>query len=111
MTSQTSADDAAAVRTESSPPVTTSDQAAFEGSFTRHYSRVYQVLFRITGNRIIDNEAVMNNDGGGVYTNIRIDVLDSQGTLRREPQLLLMEELREPRNYSPAASGRSQVHL
>ncbi len=51
MSLQTSADDAAAVRTESNPPVTTSDQAAFEDSFTRHYSRVYQVLFRLTGNR------------------------------------------------------------
>lgn len=51
MTSQTSADEAAAARTESNPPATTSDQAAFEDSFTRHYSRVYQVLFRLTGNR------------------------------------------------------------
>ena len=51
MTSQTSADEAAAARTESNPPATTSDQAAFEVSFTRHYSRVYQVLFRLTGNR------------------------------------------------------------
>lgn len=50
MTSHSSADDAAA-RTESNPPATTSDQAAFEVSFTRHYSRVYQVLFRLTGNR------------------------------------------------------------
>lgn len=50
MTSQTSADEAAA-QTESNPPAATSDQAAFEDSFTRHYSRVYQVLFRLTGNR------------------------------------------------------------
>ena len=34
-----------------------------------------------------------------IFANVRSRVLDSQGTLRREPQLLLMEELREPRNY------------
>ena len=34
-----------------------------------------------------------------LFANIRAHILDSQGTLRREPQLLLMEELREPRNY------------
>ena len=34
-----------------------------------------------------------------IFANIRAHILDSQGTLRREPQLLLMEELREPRNY------------
>ena len=47
MTSQPLADDAAATQ----PDPTTADQAAFEASFTRHYSRVYQVLFRLTGNR------------------------------------------------------------
>lgn len=39
------------------------------------------------------------SDQADIFTNIRVHVLDSQGTLRREPQLLLMEELREPRNY------------
>lgn len=39
------------------------------------------------------------SDQVDVFTNIRTHILDSQGTLRREPQLLLMEELREPRNY------------
>ena len=39
------------------------------------------------------------SDQADILTNIRIHILDSQGTLRREPQLLLMEELREPRNY------------
>ena len=34
-----------------------------------------------------------------IFANIRSHILDSQGALRREPQLLLMEELREPRNY------------
>ena len=34
-----------------------------------------------------------------IFANIRAHILDSQGLLRREPQLLLMEELREPRNY------------
>jgi AAA+ ATPase superfamily predicted ATPase len=39
------------------------------------------------------------SDQADIFTNIRSHVLDSQGTLRREPHLLLMEELREPRNY------------
>lgn len=39
------------------------------------------------------------SDQVDIFANIRRHVLDSQGTLRREPQLLLMEELREPRNY------------
>ncbi len=39
------------------------------------------------------------SDQVDIHANIRTHILDSQGTLRREPQLLLMEELREPRNY------------
>lgn len=39
------------------------------------------------------------SDQADIFSNIRRHVLDSQGALRREPQLLLMEELREPRNY------------
>lgn len=39
------------------------------------------------------------SDRTDIFANIRTHVLDSQGTLHREPQLLLMEELREPRNY------------
>ncbi len=39
------------------------------------------------------------SDQADIFANIRTHVLDSQGMLRREPQLLLMEELREPRNY------------
>ncbi|HSN78034.1 MAG TPA: ATP-binding protein [Anaerolineae bacterium] len=39
------------------------------------------------------------SDQVDLQANIRTHILDSQGTLRREPQLLLMEELREPRNY------------
>ena len=39
------------------------------------------------------------SDQADIFANIRRHVLDSQGTLRQEPQLLLMEELREPRNY------------
>jgi uncharacterized protein len=39
------------------------------------------------------------SDRADIFANIRAHILDSQGTLRREPQLLLMEELREPRNY------------
>ena len=39
------------------------------------------------------------SDRTDIFANIRTHVLDSQSTLRREPQLLLMEELREPRDY------------
>lgn len=40
------------------------------------------------------------HDGQDIYTNIRQHILDAQGgELFNEPRLLLMEELREPRNY------------
>ena len=39
------------------------------------------------------------SDQADIFANIRTHILDGQGMLRREPQLLLMEELREPRNY------------
>ncbi len=40
------------------------------------------------------------SDQADLFANIRAHILDGHGgTLRREPQLLLMEELREPRNY------------
>ena len=39
------------------------------------------------------------SDVDDIFTNIREHVLDIRGTLYNEPQLLLMEELREPRNY------------
>jgi len=34
-----------------------------------------------------------------IFTNIRKQILDTQGLLYSEPRLLLLEELREPRNY------------
>lgn len=43
--------------------------------------------------------ATLSADQRDIFSNIRTHILDGQGTLRREPQLLLMEELREPRNY------------
>jgi hypothetical protein len=39
------------------------------------------------------------SDDRDIFANMRRHILDAQGTLRREPQLLLQEELREPRNY------------
>ena len=39
------------------------------------------------------------SDTQEIFTNIREQILDEQGLLYNEPQLLLMEELREPRNY------------
>jgi AAA+ ATPase superfamily predicted ATPase len=38
-------------------------------------------------------------DQADVLANVRRHILDDQGVLHREPQLLLMEELHEPRNY------------
>ena len=54
-------------------------------------------------------------DNQDVYTNIRQYILDAQsGTLFNEPRLLLMEELREPRNYfsilRSIAQGRTRLN-
>jgi len=50
-----------------------------------------------------------------LFKNVFIQILDNQtGTLFNEPQLLLMEELREPRNYfsilRAVASGRTRLN-
>ena len=39
------------------------------------------------------------SDQMDIFTNIRKQILDTQGLLYSEPRLLLLEELREPRNY------------
>jgi AAA+ ATPase superfamily predicted ATPase len=39
------------------------------------------------------------SDREGIFSNIRKHILDVQGLLYSEPRLLLLEELREPRNY------------
>jgi AAA+ ATPase superfamily predicted ATPase len=54
-------------------------------------------------------------DQQDVFSNIRQHILDSQsGTLFSEPRLLLMEELREPRNYfsilRSIAQGRTRLN-
>ena len=54
-------------------------------------------------------------DNQDVFSNIRQHILDPQrGTLFNEPRLLLMEELREPRNYfsilSAIAQGRTHLN-
>jgi len=53
--------------------------------------------------------------GQDVFSNIRQHILDAQsGTLFNEPRLLLMEELREPRNYfsilRAIAQGRTRLN-
>ena len=53
-------------------------------------------------------------DDQNVFSNIRKHILDAQtGTLFNEPRLLLMEELREPRNYfsilRAIAQGRTRL--
>lgn len=55
------------------------------------------------------------SDNVDFITNIHRNILDSQsGTLYNEPRLLLMEELREPRNYfsilSAIAQGRTRLN-
>jgi AAA+ ATPase superfamily predicted ATPase len=55
------------------------------------------------------------NDGQDLLTNIRKHILDaSTGVLFSEPRLLLMEELREPRNYFSIlrviAQGRTRLN-
>lgn len=57
----------------------------------------------------------MFQDQQDVFTNIRRHILDSQtGSLFNEPRLLLLEELREPRNYfsilRAIAQGRTRLH-
>ena len=54
-------------------------------------------------------------DSHDVFANIRQHILDAQsGTLFNEPRLLLMEELREPRNYfsllRAIAQGRTRLN-
>jgi AAA+ ATPase superfamily predicted ATPase len=54
------------------------------------------------------------SDSIDIFTNIRRQILDEQGLLYNEPQLLLMEELREPRNYfsilRAIAQGRTRLN-
>lgn len=53
------------------------------------------------------------SDREGIFTNIKRQVLDRNGLLYAEPRLLLLEELREPRNYfsilRAIASGRRRL--
>lgn len=54
-------------------------------------------------------------DSQSIFANIRQHILDAQtGTLFNEPRLLLMEELREPRNYfsllRAIAQGRTRLN-
>jgi len=39
------------------------------------------------------------SDAQDIFANIRVHILDASGSLYDEPRLLLLEELREPRNY------------
>jgi hypothetical protein len=51
------------------------------------------------------------SDHQDIFTNIRQNILDSQtGALFNEPRLLLMEELREPRNYFSILRAIAQGH-
>ncbi len=54
------------------------------------------------------------SDQQDIYTNIHQHILSDQGTLHNEPQLLLMEELRDPRNYFAVlraiAQGRTRLN-
>ncbi|MBU0703393.1 MAG: ATP-binding protein [Chloroflexi bacterium] len=54
------------------------------------------------------------SDDVDIFTNIREHILDRRGPLYNEPQLLLMEELREPRNYfsilRAIAHGRTRLN-
>jgi AAA+ ATPase superfamily predicted ATPase len=54
------------------------------------------------------------SDSADIFTNIRGQILDIRGMLYNEPRLLLMEELREPRNYfsilRAIAQGRTRAN-
>lgn len=54
---------------------------------------------------------LMFDDHQNIFTNIRQHILDAQtGGLFNEPRLLLMEELREPRNYFSILRAIAQGH-
>lgn len=50
------------------------------------------------------------SDQVDLFANIHQHILDVQGTLFNEPRLLLMEELREPRNYFSILRAIAQGH-
>ena len=54
------------------------------------------------------------SDNVNIFANIRQQILDMHGLLYHEPRLLLMEELREPRNYfsilRAIAQGRTRLN-
>jgi len=54
------------------------------------------------------------SDSMDLWTNVRTHILDPRGTLYHEPYLLLMAELREPRNYfsilRAIAQGRTRLN-
>ena len=54
------------------------------------------------------------SDQQDIFANIHQHILSGQGTLHNEPQLLLMEELRDPRNYfsilRAIAQGRTRLN-
>lgn len=54
------------------------------------------------------------SDAEDIFANIRAQILTEQGLLYSEPHLLLMEELREPRNYfsilRAIAQGRTRLN-
>lgn len=54
------------------------------------------------------------SDQEDVFSNIQRQILDTQGLLHHEPRLLLLEELREPRNYfsilRAIAQGRTRLN-
>ena len=66
--------------------------------FFPHYSSVQQIeAWAILGGMPYYLSAF--SDQMDIFTNIRKHILDVQGLLYQEPRLLLLEELREPRNY------------
>jgi len=54
------------------------------------------------------------DDASNIYQNIRRNILEPQGRLHSEPRLVLMEELRQPRNYfsilGAIAHGRTRLN-
>ncbi len=66
--------------------------------FFPHYSPIQQIeAWAVLGGMPYYLSAF--SDQMDIFTNIREQVLDTKGLLYAEPRLLLLEELREPRNY------------
>lgn len=63
------------------------------------FQPVYLLAHYPFSHKTVHNYLLAFSDHEGIFSNMRKHILDLQGLLYSEPRLLLLEELREPRNY------------